>query len=717
LATSLTAFSARQPWTVVLTWLAALAASGALLAAFSGDAHTTTVERTDGSESVRAEALLRERLPARDGIEPPNETLIVRSATLTVDDARFRAHVEAIGERILELGSEVVPWGASYYLTGDESLVSADRRTTLVPIAVRHPRENIGRVREAVRAVDGGDAFRSYTVGRASIGQDYLALARQDLRAELRVGLPAAAVVLLIVFSTAVAAFLPVLVALGAVAVALAATAVAGQIEPVYFLATNMIVMMGLALGIDYSLFILSRYREELGNGREKLDAISAAGSTASRAVLYSGATVVFALAGMLLVPTNVFRGLAAGAILAVLASVLASLTLLPAMLALLGDRIDALRVPLTGNPRRAGGTGQFWGGLTRLVAGRPALSLATAGTLLLAAAAPTLWMHAGFAGVATLPERLESRQGFQILQKEFAYGVVSSSTVVVEGELSDQRTQAAMRSLRAALAAEPAFFARGATLRTDAAGRTAALTVPMAGDAEDAAMQDAVRRLRHTIVPHAFADAPARALVAGNAAGYIDFFRLIAVYTPLVFAFVLGTSFLLLMIVFRSIVVPLQAIALNLLSVGAAYGLMVLVFQFGVGASLLGFRQVEAIEAWIPLFLFTVLFGLSMDYHVFLLSRIRERFDQTGCSDDAVAFGLARSAGIITGAALIMVAIFAGFASGELVMFQQAGFGLAVAVLLDATLVRAVLVPSAMRLVGERTWYLPRALAWLPRL
>jgi RND superfamily putative drug exporter len=204
---------------------------------------------------------------------------------------------------------------------------------------------------------------------------------------------------------------------------------------------------------------------------------------------------------------------------------------------------------------------------------------------------------------------------------------------------------------------------------------------------------------------------------VAGNAAGYIDFFRLIAVYTPLVFAFVLGTSFLLLMIVFRSIVVPLQAIALNLLSVGAAYGLMVLVFQFGVGASLLGFRQVEAIEAWIPLFLFTVLFGLSMDYHVFLLSRIRERFDQTGCSDDAVAFGLARSAGIITGAALIMVAIFAGFASGELVMFQQAGFGLAVAVLLDATLVRAVLVPSAMRLVGERTWYLPRALAWLPRL
>jgi RND superfamily putative drug exporter len=508
-----------------------------------------------------------------------------------------------------------------------------------------------------------------------------------------------------------------VTIAFAAIGLALAATTVVGQYAPMYFLATNMIVMMGLALGIDYSLFILSRYREERRAGRGKLDAIEAAAATASRAVLYSGATVVFALAGMLLVPTNVFRSLGAGAILVTAAAVLASFTLLPAMIGLLGDRVEALRLPLPRAFRSAGRTSGWWNGVTRLVTRRPLASFAVAGALLLLAAAPTLRMNAGFAGIETLPERLESRQGFRILQRDFDYGVVSSTRIVVDGDLRAPATQAALRELRAALDADPKFFSGRSTLRTDAAGRTAVLAVPMDGDAEDSAVQEAVQRLRHSYVPRAFAGAPARAWVTGNAAGYIDFFALTAAHTPAVFVFVLGTSFALLLIVFRSLAVPLMAIALNLLSVGAAYGLMVLVFQMGVGASLFGFRSTDTIEAWIPLFLFTVLFGLSMDYHVFLLCRIRERFDQVRRNDDAVAFGLRHSAGIITGAALIMVAIFAGFASGELVMFQQAGFGLGVAVLLDATVVRAIMVPAAMTLLGERNWILPRWLEWLPRL
>ncbi|HSG76614.1 MAG TPA: MMPL family transporter [Burkholderiales bacterium] len=696
-------------------WLAALLACAGLIAAYAGSAITTTVERLDDSESVRADTLLRER--ALGGTpQLPNETLIVRSAALSVDDAAYRAHVEAIAAQLLGLGPEVVSWGASYYLSGDEALVSADRRSTLIPLVLRRPREDIARVREAARAASTDGRFELYSVGRASIGADYAALARDDLKAEVRIGLPAAIAVLLVVFGSVIAALLPVLVALAAIGVALAATALIGQLSPVYFLATNMIVMMGLALGIDYSLFILSRYREERRAGRDKLDAIDAAGRSAARAVLYSGATVVLALAGLLLVPTNVFRSLGTGAILVTATAVLASFTLLPAMIGLLGDRLEALRVPLPRMPGAARRRG-FWDGVTATVMRWPLASFAVAAALLLAAAAPTLRMNAGFAGVETLPERLESRQGFRILQRDFHYGVLSVTRIVVDGDLGAPATRAALGALRAALAADAKFLAAGSTLRADAAGRTAVLAVPMAGDAEDGAVQEAVRRLRQDTIPRLFADAPARVLVAGNAAGYIDFFALTADYTPRVFAFVLGTSFLLLLAVFRSIAVPLVAIALNLLSVGAAYGLMVAVFQLGIGADLLGFRPAEAIEAWIPLFLFAVLFGLSMDYHVFLLSRIRERFEQTRRNDDAVAFGLQRSAGIITGAALIMVAIFAGFASGELVMFQQAGFGLAVAVLLDATLVRAVLVPSAMSLLGERNWALPRWLEWLPRL
>ena len=697
-------------------WLAALLACAGLIAAYAGSAITTTVERLDDSESVRADTLLRER--ALGGTpQLPNETLIVRSAALSVDDAAYRAHVEAIATQLLGLGPEVVSWGASYYLSGDEALVSADRRSTLIPLVLRRPREDIARVREAARAASTDGRFELYSVGRASIGADYAALARDDLKAEVRIGLPAAIAVLLVVFGSVIAALLPVLVALAAIGVALAATALIGQLSPVYFLATNMIVMMGLALGIDYSLFILSRYREERRAGRDKLDAIDAAGRSAARAVLYSGATVVLALAGLLLVPTNVFRSLGTGAILVTAAAVLASFTLLPAMIGLLGDRLEALRVPLPRAIAHAARGVSFWDGVTRWVTRWPLASFALGAALLLAAAAPTLRMNAGFAGIETLPQRLEARQGFRILQRDFDYGVISSTTIVVDGELAAPATQEALRALRGALGTETKFFAGKSTLRGDATGRTAVLAVPMDGDAEDRAVQEAVRRLRHGHIPRAFADAPARALVTGNAAGYIDFFALTAASTPVVFAFVLGTSFALLLLVFRSLAVPAMAVALNLLSVGAAYGLMVLVFQFGVGASLLGFRPAEAIEAWIPLFLFAVLFGLSMDYHVFLLSRIRERFEQTRRNDDAVAFGLQRSAGIITGAALIMVAIFAGFASGELVMFQQAGFGLAVAVLLDATLVRAVLVPSAMSLLGERNWALPRWLEWLPRL
>lgn len=714
-AYALSSLCARHPWTVLAVWGVVLLFSGAVFALLSGEAYTTTVERFDDSESTRAESLLHSHPRIAASAQLPNETLVIRAETLTVDDPAFRSHVEAIARRLQDLGSGVVLRNLNYYLTADESLVSADRRSTLMPLLLRNPSRDIGPAQDAARAAGGEHAFRIYSVGRASIGRAYLDLARQDLKAELRIGLPAAIAVLLVVFASVVAGLLPLALALASVMVTLAATALAGLAAPVYFLAANMIVMMGLAVGIDYALFIVSRYREERAAGLGTLDAIAASANTASRAVLYSGATVVFALVGLLLVPTNVFRSLGAGAILVVLVSTLAAFTLLPALLSLLGDRVDALRVPLL--RRNPAASGAFWDRITRLATRRPLLSLLVSSTVMIAAAAPMFGMKTGFAGVQTLPEHLDARRGFQLLQDEFAFGALASAIIVIEGRVGESPVREAMLRLRTALEADAAFVVRRATLQFDATGGVAELTVPMIGDAESIGAQDGVRRLRHDHVPRAFDGVPATVLVTGSAAGYIDFFRLTDRYTPVVFTFVLGLSFVLLTLGFRSVVVPLKAIALNLLSVGAAYGLMVLVFQHGVGAALFGFRQVEMIEAWIPLFLFTVLFGLSMDYHVFLLSRMREHFDRTGRNDEAVAFGLRTTGGVITGAAFIMVAIFAGFASGELVMFQQVGFGLAVAVLLDATVVRVIVVPSAMTLLGERNWYLPKWLAWLPRL
>ena len=345
-----------------------------------------------------------------------------------------------------------------------------------------------------------------------------------------------------------------------------------------------------------------------------------------------------------------------------------------------------------------------------------PVASVLVCVALLSGLAVPALGMRTGFSGIESLPERAGARQGFQLLEREFRSGAISEAIVVIDGAANSGSVTAAIARLRVALAADRAFVPDKARLQVNAAGTLAVLTVPMTGDAESEATQAGVRRLRGEHIARVFEGVTAQVFVAGNAAGYIDFFRLTDRYTPIVFAFVLSLSFVLLTVAFRSLVVPLKAILLNLLSVAAAYGLMVLVFQHGVGATLFGFQRVALIEAWIPLFLFTILYGLSMDYHVFLLSRIRERFEATGSNDEAVAAGMRSTTGVITGAALIMVAIFAGFASGELVMFQQVGFGLAVAVLLDATLVRSVLVPAAMILLGDKNWYLPGWLAWLPR-
>ena len=709
----LAVWSSRRPWLTLAGWALALVAAIAVSATFLGDALSGEEEVTSDTESRRADELAFERPADERGRlgRDASEVVVVRSDSATVDKPRFERRVRGLAAELQRAGATGV---TTFYESGQRRLVSRDRDATAMLVALGPDAEDdIEGVVEAVRGANGRHGFDAEITGEFTLDADFSTLAEEDLQeGELGFGLPAALIVLLIVFGSVVAGLIPLLLAIVAIVVALALAALIGQAFPLSVFATNMLTGMGLALGIDYSLFVLSRFREERLHGRERFDAIAAVGATASRAVLFSGIAFTLAMVGLLLVPHTIMRSLAAGAIVAGLVSVAAALTLLPALLGLLGDRVNALRIPFFGRIA-AREQSPFWSRTVRAVMRRPLTSLVCATAILLAMAAPVLGLRSGEAGVSTLPDRLAAKQGYLALNSEFPGETTEPVEIVIDGEAASPSVRSGIEGLRERLAGED-LLGR-AEPETNRAGDLTVLTVPIQGDplGEDAV--DAVRELRDEHIPHAFSDPAVEVLVAGDTAESIDESDTMGRWLPIVFSFVLGLSLVLLTIAFRSLVVALKAIAVNLLSVGAAYGLLVLVFQEGVGNELFGFPQVDTIEAWVPLFLFAVLFGLSMDYHVFLLSRIRERYLQTGDNGDAIAHGVGSTGRIITGAALIIVAVFSGFARGDLVMFQQMGFGVAVALLLDATLVRLVLVPAAMQLLGERNWYLPTWLRWLP--
>jgi uncharacterized membrane protein YdfJ with MMPL/SSD domain len=709
----LTVWSSRRPWRALAAWGFALLAAIALTAAFLGSALEGEEEVTSETDSRRADQLQFERLGEDQGRPGPDasEVVVVRSTDATVDEPRFERRVQEIAAELRAAGATEV---TTFYDTGEQRLASRDRDATGMLVALGSDAEDdIEAVVDAVQAADGRDGFQAAISGEFTLDADFDTLAEEDLvNGELGFGLPIALIVLLIVFGSVVAGLIPMLLALVSITVALALLALVGQAFPLSVFATNMLTGMGLALGIDYSLFVLSRYREERLRGREKLDAIATVGGTASRAVLFSGIAFTLAMLGLLLVPHTIMRSLAAGAIVAGLVSVVAALTLLPALLSLLGDRVNALRIPFFG--RTASRTeSPFWSRTVRAVMRHPLTSVVLATAALLAMAAPVLTLRSGEAGVSTLPDRLAAKQGYLALNTEFPGETTEPVEIVVDGEAASPAVQSGIEQLRGQLAGDE-LFGR-AEIETSRAGDLTVLTVPIQGDPVGDDAIDAVRELRGEQIPAGFSDPGVDVLVGGDTAESIDESDTMDRWLPIVFAFVLALSFVLLTVAFRSLVVAGKAIAVNLLSVGAAYGLLVLVFQEGVGNELFDFPQVDTIEAWVPLFLFAVLFGLSMDYHVFLLSRIRERFRETGDNSDAVAYGVGSTGRIITGAALIIIAVFSGFARGDLVMFQQMGFGVAVALLLDATVVRLVLVPAAMELLGERNWYLPSWLRWLP--
>jgi putative drug exporter of the RND superfamily len=709
---SLARASSRRPWLTLDVWVLVIIAAGITSSRLLAGALTTDVAFTNQPEAKRAADLVE----ARFGNPGVSELFVIDSPTLTVDDGRFQAEVRALQAEAQDLAGEDLKSVVTFYDTKDPSLVSEDRHTTLVPVVFKEAEvlaDYLPEVRELAESGSRAGDFRTQSFGAITIEDDFSTIAEEDLATGESFGIIVALIVLVIVFGAVVAGIVPIAMAIGAIAVATGVTALVGQLTDFSFFVTNMITMMGLAVGIDYSLFIVSRYREERQRGLAKLDAIGAAGATASRAVFFSGMTVVLALVGMLILPTTIFRSLAAGAIFVVVAAMVASLTLLPALLGLLGDRVNSLRIFRRKPAAGTEGSHVFWDRITHGVMRRPVVSLVVAAGLLIAASVSYFDMDTGFSGVSTLPDETRSKQAFEVLATEFAGGLNSPVETVVDGDVGAPEVEAAIQRFQGLLADDPMFGPARVQISED--GGAALISAPLTADPSSDAATATIERVREDYVPTAFGGVRAEVLVGGETAFSKDFFDLADQYTPIVFAFVLGLSFMLLTVVFRSIVVPIKAIILNLLSVGAAYGLIVLVFQKGVGADLLGFQQVDTIEAWLPLFLFSILFGLSMDYHVFLLSRIREHFDQTGDNTESVAYGLRTTGGLITGAAIIMVAVFGGFAAGHLVMLQQMGFGLAVAVLIDATIVRSVLVPASMKLLGNRNWYLPRWLRWLP--
>ncbi len=709
----------RRPWTGIGAWVLAIVAAAALIPQLGG-ALSTASTLFVSTDSETAQKLMEDGIT---GPLPGRETVVVHSDSLTVDVAAFRRVVAGLTARLNAASPDVV--SATSYLDGPgDSFVSRDRHTTIIPVVLAGKQvdaaDHVQPILDAVRAVDGVDGFSVSTGGDGSTSEAFTAQSEKDLQTAEVIGLPIALLVLVLVFGALVAAGLPLLLGMLSIAIALGISAVIGFEFDLSIFVVNLITTMGLAVGIDYTLLIVQRFREERARGLDRDAAIIKAGGTASRAVLFSGMAVVVALSGLLLVPELIFRSMAAGAIAVVIVAVIAALTLLPAVLRLLGDRVNAVALPWSRSAHRPSAVGAaprrgFWDWSTGVVMRHPKLSVVLSVAFLVSAALPYATIRLGFAGVSTLPHDSEAYRAFRALDREFSAGVLAPADIVIDNHQLSPTAAAATDTLLARLRQDPAFGP--AEVASNSTADLALIRVPLAGDPQGDGARAAVNRLRHDYVPAAFGQTSARVYVGGATASSMDGTDVLARYTPPVFAFVLGFSFLILLVVFRSIVVPLKAIVMNLLSVGAAYGLMVLVFQHGIGNRLFGFQQVDTIESWVPLFMFAILFGLSMDYHVFLLSRIRERYVETGRNAESVAYGVRSTAGMITGAALIMVAVFAGFGAGRMVMFQQMGFGLAVAVLLDATLVRTVLVPASMELLGNANWYLPSWLRWLPRV
>jgi uncharacterized membrane protein YdfJ with MMPL/SSD domain len=648
--------------------------------------------------------------------QPAEETVLVQSRTLTADDAAFKTAVKDVVARL-----EAVPAVTNLrdpLEAANPDQISQDGRSALVRLDIRGPPEHAAdEIAPILDAVDGAKAANPGlfigTIGDTSAEEEIGEAVNEDLARAGLLSLPVTIVVLMVAFGALVAAGIPLLLALTGVLATMGLLALPSQVWPVDESVGAVVLLIGLAVGVDYSLFYLKREREERAAGKSERAALEAAAATSGRAVLISGLTVMIAMSGMFITGDQAFGSFAMATILVVAIAVLGSLTVLPALLSRLGDRVNSVRVPLIHRLQRPEG-GKFWGWTIDRVLRRPKVAAAISAGVLMALALPALGMKTVVPGVEALPQKFDAVQVYNRVQAAFP-GEQQPAVVAVEAPSIDAEVEAAIANLRReAVVSGAAHEPITTTINAD---RTVArVELPLAGTGSDDVSFDAVSTLRNEIVPATVGQVEGvEAGVGGETAVSKDFADGVRGKAPLVFLFVFSLAFLLMLLAFRSVVIAAKAVVLNLLSVAAAYGVLVLVFQYGFAKDLLGVDYTEGLMAWLPVFLFVILFGLSMDYHVFILSRIREAYDRGMRTEDAVAHGIKTTAGVVTSAAIVMVFVFSIFATLSLVMMKQFGVGLAAAVLIDATIVRGVLLPASMKLLGDWNWYLPRWLRWLP--
>jgi uncharacterized membrane protein YdfJ with MMPL/SSD domain len=704
-------WSARHRKTAIIGWLVFVVAA-MFIGSNLGMKEIKDADSGNG-ESGRAGQILADEFE-----QPAGEQVLVQGRSSS--DPAFKAAVADVASRLEKTGT--VTHVRTPYEPGNLGQISRDGRSATVTFDLKGDAETAEeKVDASLKATSAAQRahpdLRIEQFGEGSMAKASGEAEAEDFARAKFLSLPVTLAILVLAFGALVAAGIPVLLAITGVIATLGLVAIPSQFSPISGDVSEVILLVGMAVGVDYSLFYMRREREERAAGRSKEAALEAAAATSGRSVLISGITVITAMAGMYFTGDKTFASFGTGTIIVVAVAVLGSLTVLPAVLSKLGDGVMKGRVPFLGKRRESGGESRVWGAILDRVLRRPLVAVIVAGGFLVALTMPVLGMHTALTGSQGLPKDLEITATLDRLDKAFPGGPDPAAVVIKATDVTSAQSQVAIKQL------ENRALATGqmsgpVQVDVNRAHNVAVVSIPLHGKGTDDESNRALETLREDVVPATVGKLPgAETAVTGMTAGSKDFNDQMKGSAPLVFAFVLSMAFLLLLVTFRSIVIPVKAILLNLLSVGAAYGVLVLVFQHGWGESLLGFESTGAVTSWLPMFLFVILFGLSMDYHVFILSRVREAYDKGMRTEDAVTHGIKSTAGVVTSAAIVMVAVFAIFATMGALDMKMMGVGLATAVLIDATIVRAVLLPATMKLLGDWNWYLPKKLGWLPKV
>ena len=708
-------WSAKHRKTAIFGWLAFVVIAFVIGGAVG---QNTIAEEDYGNGSSR---VADQAIAAADFPDSADEQILVEGrGDVKAGDPEFTAAVKDTVSRLE--ATKHVEKIESPLASGNEGQLSKDGRSALITFEIPGDDDAAEERVDSTLAATAAAQKENPAVfvgqfGDASADKAISKAFEDDFKKAEVLSLPVTLLILVIAFGALVAAGVPLLLGLTAVLATLGIVAPLSQIVPMDEAASSVILLIGLAVGVDYSMFYLRRKMDERDRGLSSDEALEHAAATSGRAVLVSGLTVLIAMAGMFFAGSVVFTSFAVGTMLVVAVAVLGSLTVLPAVLSKLGDKVEKGRVPIIGKMRhRNGGESRVWGWILDRVLRRPVLSLVLAGGALVALSIPALGMTTVNPGPGSLPKDISVMETYDKMMAAFPGGPQPAVVAVQADDVTKPEVQAGIAQMtEKALASGE--MAEPVTTTVSPDKSVAMVSIPMQGTGTDSASETALATLRDKVIPTSIDRVGGTQTdVTGMTAGSKDFNDSMTAHLPIVFAFVLGLAFLLLLVTFRSIVVPIKAIILNLLSVGAAYGVLKLVFQDGHGESLLGFESAGGITSWLPLFLFVILFGLSMDYHVFIISRIREAVDRGMNTEDAVAHGIKSTAGVVTAAAIVMVAVFSIFGTMSMLEFKQMGVGLAVAVLIDATIVRGVLLPAAMKLLGEWNWYLPKGLNWLPK-